>query len=97
MARRNRFEQVDEVQDDAITLELAPDGDETMGRVHVPGAMRPAGEGGVDIPTQITSPLAKKDAFRGAIQLANQMKVAVVVMGDKDHWDAEWGDLYRPV
>ncbi|MEM7695311.1 MAG: hypothetical protein AAF318_12740 [Pseudomonadota bacterium] len=97
MPRKNRFEMVDDIQADAITLELAPDGDAEMGRVHVPGALRPAGDAPVDIPTQVTAPLAKKDAFRGAIQLANQIKAPVVVMGDKAHWDDAWGDLYRPV
>ncbi len=94
--RRNRFETVDEVQDDAITLELAAGGDPEMARVHVPGpGTAPAGE-----PVEaekVSEPLARKDAFRGAIQLANTMKMPVVVMGDESAWDPVWGDLYRPV
>jgi len=38
-----------------------------------------------------------KDAFRGAIQLANEIKAPVVVMDPDSLWQAEWGDLYRPV
>jgi len=92
--RRNRFEKVDDVQDDAITLELAPDGDAEMARVHVPGA---AAGGGGDAPANISEPLPKKDAFRGAIRLANTLKLPIVVMGEESHWDETWGDLYRPV
>ncbi|MEM6763184.1 MAG: hypothetical protein AAF615_09930 [Pseudomonadota bacterium] len=91
--RRNRFERVDEVQDDAITLELAPDGDAEKARVHVPSTMRTEGAEGHDV----TEPVAKKDAFRGAIHLANTMKAPIVVMGEEAHWDREWGDLFDPV
>ncbi|MEM8662613.1 MAG: hypothetical protein AAGF49_00650 [Pseudomonadota bacterium] len=87
--RRNRFEKVDEVQDDAITLELAADGDPEKSRVHVPGA-----EGGE---ARVSEPAGSQDAFRNAVKLANTMKLAIVVMGDESAWDPVWGDLYRPV
>ncbi|WMS44079.1 hypothetical protein RDV64_06725 [Acuticoccus sp. MNP-M23] len=96
--RRNRFEIVDEVQDDAITLELAAGGDPEMARVHVPGpGAAPAEDGTPAEAEKVSEPLARKDAFRGAIQLANTMKMPVVVMGDDAAWDPMWGDLYRPV
>ena len=88
--RRNRFEQVDEIQPDAITFELAPEGDDTLARVHVP-----EGTGGTSGGT--SEPIGKIDAFRGAVRLANALKLPIVVMGDDGAWDKEWGDLYRPV
>lgn len=91
--RRNRFEKVDEVQDDAITLEIAPGGEPEMARVHVPPAEEKA-----EVSVQKSSePLPKIDAFRGAIKLANTLRMPVVVMGDENFWDTTWGDLYRPV
>ncbi|MEM8551041.1 MAG: hypothetical protein AAGF45_01565 [Pseudomonadota bacterium] len=93
--RRNRFEKVDDVQDDAITLELAPEGDAEMARVHVPATVRPAGEEGDGM--DVSEALGKKDAFRGAIRLANTLKAPVVVMGPDAAWDEAWGDLYTPV
>lgn len=96
--RRNRFETVDEVQDDAITLELAAGGDPEMAVVHVPGpGTAPASADAPVEAEKVSEPLARKDAFRGAIQLANTMKMPVVVMGDATAWDPLWGDLYRPV
>jgi hypothetical protein len=38
-----------------------------------------------------------KDAFRGAVKMANEMKAAIVVLDPEGVWDPEWGDLYRPV
>lgn len=93
--RRNRFEKVDDVQDDAITLELAPEGDEEKARVHVPATVRPAGSEGDGM--EMSEALGKVDAFRGAIRLANALKAPVVVMGPDGAWDDTWGDLYRPV
>lgn len=90
--RRNRFEKVDEVQDDAITLEMAPGGDGDLARVHVP-----SGDDGAESAPNTSEPLPKVDAFRGAVKLANTLKLPIVVMGDEASWDTAWGDLYRPV
>jgi hypothetical protein len=38
-----------------------------------------------------------KDAFRSAVKLANEIKAAIVVHDPAAQWQAEWGDLYRPV
>jgi hypothetical protein len=90
---RNRFEQVDEKQDDAITLSLWKVGDNMYGTVTVPKAVSAA-----RMPTDLTTDkMPIKDAFRGAIQLANDIKAPVVVMDPDQLWQAEWGDLYRPV
>jgi hypothetical protein len=90
---RNRFEQVDEKQDDAITLSLWKVGDNMYGTVTMPKSLS---EG--KLPSDLTTDkMPLKDAFRGAIQLANDIKAPVVVMDPDSLWQAEWGDLYRPV
>ena len=43
----------------------------------------------------ISGQLVPQDSFRSAIKLANEMKVAVVVMDPQGVWKPEWGDLYR--
>lgn len=91
--KRNRFEQVDEVQSDAITLEIAPGGEAGMARVHVPSA----DEGVPQQAQKCSEPLPKIDAFRGAVKLANTLRMPIVVMGDESSWESAWGDLYRPV
>lgn len=93
MARRNRFEQVDEVQTDAITLELAPGDNAEVAKVHVP---KDVAAGRLD-EDQTSPELPKREAFRSAIKLANDLKAPVVVMDTGGAWDAEWGDLYKPV
>jgi hypothetical protein len=89
---RNRFEQVDEKQDDAITLSLWKVEDGMYGTVTVPRALS-AGKVPADL---TTAKMPIKDAFRGAIRLGNEMKAPVVVMDPDSLWQAEWGDLYRP-
>lgn len=91
--RRNRFEQVDDVQPDAITLELSPGGLPDVARVHVPAEIAPER---LD-EDQASEPLPKKDAFRSAIKLANELKAPVVVVDADGAWDQEWGDLFRPM
>ena len=88
---RNRFEQVDEIQPDAITLTFSKDGDQATGVVIFP-ASASAGRFTED---RISDPLPPVDCFRSAVKLANEMKVAVVVMDPLAVWDKEWGDLYR--
>lgn len=89
---RNRFEQVDEKQADAITLILGKAEDNVYGTVTVPSALS-AGKVPADM---TTARMAPKDAFRGAIRLANEMKAPVVVIDPDSLWETEWGDLYRP-
>ena len=89
---RNRFEQVDEKQEDAITLSLCKAEDNVYGTVTVPRALS-AGKVPADL---TTARMPIKDAFRGAIRLGNEMKAPVVVMDPDSLWESEWGDLYRP-
>ena len=94
MAAKNRFEQVDEIQPDAITLTLKKDDeDKEVGAVVFP-ASASAGRMTED---QISPNLPIVESFRSAVRLANEMKVALVIMDPEGLWKAEWGDLYRPV
>ena len=90
---KNRFEQVDEIQPDAITLTLANAEVEPVGTVTCPAALT-----GGRFPADLTAgPGPAKDAFRHAVKLANEFRAAVVVVDPDAVWQAEWGDLYRPI
>jgi hypothetical protein len=90
---KNRFEQVDETQPDAITLRLSSGEDQAVGTVTCPAALT---EG--RFPADLTAgPGPAKDAFRHAVKLANEFKAAVVVVDPDALWEAEWGELYRPL
>ena len=89
----NRFEQVDEVQPDALNLTLCQAGDGQNGAIHIPVAAMT-----LKMPKPIDSgDMPVKDAFRLAIKLANDMKLPVVVIDHDNVWNAEWGTLYRHV
>jgi hypothetical protein len=88
---RNRFEQVDEVQPDAITLSLMKEGDREGGVVHFPVSA----SNGRLTEDHVSGKLAAQDSFRAAIKLANDMKVAIVVLDPDGIWQSAWGDLYR--
>ena len=89
---KNRFEQVDEPQDDAITLALWKPDSGPCGTVTVPAALS-AGKLSNDV---VSDTLPVVDAFRSAIRLANEMKAPIVVMDPDGVWQPEWGALYRP-
>jgi hypothetical protein len=87
----NRFEQVDELQDDALNLSLAQTQEGQTGRIRVPvSAIEGKLPGGVD-----SGDVPARDAFRGAIKLANDLKLAIVVIDPDNIWQKEWGELYR--
>jgi hypothetical protein len=87
----NRFEQVDELQDDALNLSFAQTAQGQTGRVRVPAeAVIGKLPGGVD-----SGDVPARDAFRGAIKLANDLKLAIVVIDPDNVWQQEWGELYR--
>ena len=87
----NRFEQVDEEQPDALNLVLAQSNQGQVGSVRIHASAMPGNApGGVD-----SGEIAAKDAFRAAIKLANEMKLAIVVVDPDNVWDKEWGELYR--
>ncbi|MBR0869392.1 hypothetical protein JQ633_03410 [Bradyrhizobium tropiciagri] len=90
---KNRFEQVHEIQPDAITLILKRDGDGASGSVVLPAAA----SGGRLSSNQVSAQLPAQDAFRGAIRLANDMKLAIVVCDPDGIWKPEWGDLYQAI
>jgi hypothetical protein len=93
VAVKNRFEQVDEVQDDAITLSLRKAAAESVGTVTFPAAA----SGGRLQQDQVSEDLPAIDAFRSAVRIANSAKLPIVVMDPDALWQAEWGQLYRPV
>ena len=90
---RNRFEQVDEIQPDAVTLVLKRESDGETASIVCPATA----SGGRLSTDQVSGQLPAHDAYRGAIRLANDMKVAIVVCDPDAVWKPEWGDLYRPI
>jgi len=89
--KRNRFEQVDEPQDDAITLALSVRDGDVRGTVTCP-----AGLSGARLAQAVTSPeMGGVEAFRSAVKLANEIKAPIVVVDPAGGWMEEWGDLYR--
>lgn len=42
---------------------------------------------------RISKLIAPKDALSGAVRLANQLKLAIVVVDADGVWKKEWGDL----
>jgi hypothetical protein len=90
MVDRNRFEQVDELQPDAINLTLIQKSDGQVGIIHCPKTASPA------LPSDLTSEeMPIRDAVSGAVQLANSKKIAVVVIDPDNIWKKQWGDLWR--
>jgi hypothetical protein len=90
---KNRFEQVDEPQDDAITLALAKQDDGEFGTVKCPAVLTQG-----RLTEDVESPkLPLMEAFRSAVKLANEIKAPIVVLDPDGLWNAEWGALYRPV
>ena len=87
---RNRFEQVDEIQPDAISLTLAKKGDQEVGVMHVPKTAA------ARLPTDLTSEEAPAEkALVAAIQFANARKIPIVIIDHDNIWKSEWGDLWR--
>jgi len=86
----NRFEQVDEVVADAITIVLAQRPDGQWAKVVGPKSAHESLA--VD---RVTELMAPKDALSGAVRLANQLKLAIVVLDLDAVWKPEWGALYR--
>ncbi len=86
----NRFEQVDEVVGDAVTIVLSQGADGQRATVVCPKSVHESLEA-----DRVTEPMAPKDALSGAVKLANQLKVAIVVQDPDGVWKKEWGELYR--
>ena len=91
MVARNRFEQVDELQPDAVNLTLIQKSDGQVGVIHCPKTALPD-----QLPSDLTSEeMPVRDAVSGAIQLANSKKLAIVVIDRDNIWNPKWGDLWR--
>jgi hypothetical protein len=87
----NRFEQVDELQSDAINLTLVQKSDGQVGIINCPKSAAPN-----LLPADLTSEeMPVKDAVVGAIQLANSKKIPIVVIDRDNIWKKEWGELWR--
>ena len=90
---KNRFERVSAVQPDAITLSLSRSSSGEVGSVIVPASA----SGGRFSDDKVSEALPAVDSFRSAIKLANEMKVAIVVLDPENVWKENWGELYTPV
>ena len=90
---KNRFERVSEIQPDAITLSLTRSSSGEVGSVIFPASA----SGGRFSEDKISDELPAVDSFRSAIKLANEMKVAIVVMDPNNVWKEDWGELYTPL
>jgi hypothetical protein len=86
----NRFEQVDEVVGDAITIVLSQTPQGQWAKVVCPKTVHESLK--LD---RMTEPMPPKDALSGAVRLANQLKVAIVVIDPDKVWKPDWGELYR--
>ena len=87
----NRFEQVDELQSDAINLTIVQKSDGQVGIIYCPKSAAPN-----LLPADLTSEeMPIKDAVVGAIQLANSKKIPIVVIDRDNIWRKEWGELWR--
>jgi hypothetical protein len=87
----NRFEQVDEAVEDAITLSLEQRSDGQWARVLCP---RSAVQGRLP-KDYVSKDLPPTKALATAVKLANDLKVAMVVVDRDAIWKKEWGALYR--
>jgi hypothetical protein len=88
---RNRFEQVDAPQPDAITLSLMARDGQTFGTITCPAAVS-NGRLQQDV---ASGEMGDLEAFRSAIRLANEIKAPIVVIDPHGIWKPEWGDLYQ--
>jgi hypothetical protein len=86
----NRFEQVDEVQPDAIAVVLEQRIDGQWAKVFCPKTAVSGAPG-----DRISESVPPKDALSGAVKLANQLKLPIVVVDPDRVWKKEWGELYR--
>jgi hypothetical protein len=85
----NRFEQVDEIVGDAISVILEQRFDGQWARVFCPKSAR---DGLAE--DRASASMAPKDALSNAVKLANALKLAIVVVDPDSVWKKEWGELY---
>ncbi len=87
----NRFEQVDEIQPDAVTLTLTKRDERQWGSVHCPASALPAA-----LTADMDSgEIPIVEALSKAVRFANKVKLAIVVIDRDGLWMPQWGELYR--
>jgi hypothetical protein len=86
----NRFEQVDEIVPDAVTIALEQRSDGQWARIICPKSAHPSFDA-----DRTTEPMPPKDALSGAVRLANEFELAIVVLDPDRIWKPAWGELYR--
>jgi hypothetical protein len=86
----NRFEKVDEVVGDAITIVLSQTSEGQWAKVFCLKSVHES-----LVVDRLTEAMPPKDALSGAVRLANQLKVAIAVVDPNGVWKKEWGELYR--
>ena len=91
MAAKNRFEQVDGLQADAITLSLGERDGKSFAKIACPAELA----GGHLVNDFVSDELEPVEAFRSAVRLANEIKAPIVVEDAQGLWPEEWGELYR--
>jgi hypothetical protein len=88
---KNRFEQVDQREPDAITLALRKTETESVATVFCPAVI----SGGRLSEDTISKDMPLVEGFRSAVKLANELKAPIVVLDPDAVWLPEWGTLYR--
>jgi hypothetical protein len=86
----NRFEQVDEAVDDAINVILEQRADGQWAKVACSRRAHPS-----LAEDKVSGDLPPSDALAGAVKLANELKLAIVVVDRDGVWKKQWGELYR--
>ncbi len=91
---RNQFEQVDEIQQDALNFTLRKDpagGEIPFGQVQCSAACTQG-----RLPKGYNSgEMLAPEAYRAAIKFANDFKLPIVVIDADSVWPKQWGELYR--
>src|SRR5208282_4315583 len=80
-AMGNRFEQVDEIVGDAITVALEQRPDGQWAKVVCPKSAHES-----FATDRVTEPLPPKDALSGAVRLANDLKLPIVIHDPDGVW-----------
>jgi len=88
---KNRFEQVDQREPDAITLSLRKTEGDSVAAVFCPAVI----SGGRLTEDTISKDMPLVEGFRSAVKLANELRAPIVVLDPDSVWMPEWGTLYR--
>jgi hypothetical protein len=81
---------VNEVADDGVTIVLSQRAHRQWAAVVCPKSAHESLIAG-----RVTERTPPKDALSGAVQLANQLKIAIVIRNPDGVWKKEWGELHR--